>query len=75
MLFLAQRGDGEVFAVAGDLDPGYAAALAAASAAGVEVLCYRCAVGLDEIRVCDPLAFAGASCEPAPARAFGGMVR
>lgn len=75
MLFLAQRNDGDVFAIAGDIDPGYAAALAAASAAGVEVLCYRCAVGLDEIRVGDPLAFAGASCEPAPARAIGGMVR
>jgi sugar fermentation stimulation protein A len=75
MLFLAQRGDGDVFAVAGDIDPGYAAALAAARSAGVEVLCYRCAVGLDEIRVGDPLAFAGASCKPAPARAFGGMGR
>jgi sugar fermentation stimulation protein A len=75
MLFIAQRGDGDLFAVAHDIDPGYAAALASASAAGVEVLCYRCAVGLDEIRVSDRLAFAGASCEPAPARALSGMER
>lgn len=73
MLFLAQRSDGDVFAIADDIDPGYATALNAAIGAGVEVLCYRCAVGLDEIRVGDRLAFAGASCEPAPARASGGM--
>ncbi len=73
MLFLAQRGDGDLFAVADDLDPGYARALEAAIAAGVEVLCYRCTIGLEEIRVGDPLAFAGASCEPAPARGFAGM--
>ena len=73
MLFLAQRGDGDAFAIADDIDPGYAAALAAAVAAGVEALCYRCAVGLEEIRVGDPLAFAGAACEPPLARALGGM--
>lgn len=75
MLFLAQRSDGDFFAIAGDIDPGYATALKAAAAGGVEMLCYRCTVGLDEIRVADRLAFAGASCEPAlaHARAFGGM--
>jgi sugar fermentation stimulation protein A len=73
MLFLAQRGDGDTFAVADDIDPGYAAALAAAVAAGVEVLCYRCTIGLEEIRVGDPLAFAGAACERSLARALGGM--
>lgn len=75
MLFIAQRDDADRFAIAHDIDPGYAAALAAASAAGVEVLCYRCAVDLDQIRVSDRLAFAGASCEPAFAHAFGGMGR
>lgn len=73
MLFLAQRGDGDTFAIASDIDPGYAAALAAAAAAGVEVLCYRCSVGLEEIRVSERLAFAGAACEPSIRRAFGGM--
>lgn len=73
MLFLAQRGDSDAFAIADDIDPGYATALRAAAAAGVEMLCYRCAVGLDGIKVSDRLAFAGASCEPAPARAFAGM--
>lgn len=75
MLFIAQRDDAERFAIAHDIDPGYAAALAAASAAGVEVLCYRCAVDLGGIRVSDRLAFARASCEPAFAHAFGGMGR
>lgn len=73
MLFLAQRGDGDLFDVADDIDPGYARALAVSAAAGVEVLCYRCAVDLDGIRVGEPLAFAGASCEPAAARGLVGM--
>lgn len=72
MLFLAQREDGDVFAVAGDLDPAYAAALDTAMAAGVEVFCYRCALSLDEIRVGDRLAFADATCDLKPARASAG---
>jgi sugar fermentation stimulation protein A len=42
LLFLVQRGDCEGVAVAGDIDSAYAAALAAARAAGVEILCYKC---------------------------------
>ena len=44
MLFLAQRQDCGSFSVAGDIDPAYAAALAAASGAGVEILAYGCQV-------------------------------
>jgi sugar fermentation stimulation protein A len=42
MVFLIQRADARRFDLAADLDPGYAAAFAAASAEGVEALAYRC---------------------------------
>jgi sugar fermentation stimulation protein A len=42
MFYLVQRQDGPAFAVAGDIDPDYAAALKTAMKAGVEVLCYSC---------------------------------
>lgn len=58
MLFVAQREDGERMTVAADIDPAYAAALRAAVAAGVEVLAYRCRVGVDEILVASPMALA-----------------
>lgn len=40
MLFIAQRGDGDRFATADDIDPTYGAALRRAASQGVEVLCY-----------------------------------
>jgi sugar fermentation stimulation protein A len=58
MLFLAQRQDCQGFAVASDIDPAYAAALAAASAAGVEVLAYGCRVWPQGIELAGPLPFA-----------------
>jgi sugar fermentation stimulation protein A len=40
--------------VAADIDPGYAAALAAARAADVECLAYRCRIDPAGIAVADP---------------------
>ena len=59
MLFVAQRGDCERFAVAADIDPGYAEALKAARAAGVEALAYRCTVAPAGIEITQALAIAG----------------
>jgi len=56
MLFLAQRGDCQQFAVAGDIDPAYATGLAAAGAAGVEILAYGCRVSPQAIALGGPLA-------------------
>ena len=57
MLFLAQRQDCQSFAVAGDIDPAYAAALAAASGAGVEILAYGCRVSRQGIELGGALPF------------------
>jgi sugar fermentation stimulation protein A len=51
MLFLAQRADCQGFSVAADIDPAYATALAAASAAGVEILAYGCRVSPQGIAI------------------------
>ena len=56
MLYMMQRGDAAQFAIAADIDPGYAVALEAAMAAGVEALCYRCRVAPDEIVIDGPVA-------------------
>ena len=50
-LFVVQRTDCDRFAAARDLDPAYASALDRAARHGVEVLCYACAVGPDEVRL------------------------
>jgi len=50
-LFVVQRTDCEAFAACADLDPKFAQGLEAASAAGVEVLVYGCAISPEEIRI------------------------
>lgn len=55
MLYLVQRGDCDHLCIAGDIDPGYAEALDAATAAGVEVLCYVCDMRRDGIDVASAL--------------------
>jgi sugar fermentation stimulation protein A len=47
MLFLAQRGDAEEFALARDLDPAYARAFDAAIGVGVEAIALACALTVD----------------------------
>jgi sugar fermentation stimulation protein A len=51
MLFLIQIGSAQRFALAADLDPGYAQAFARARQAGVEAFAYRCVVSGDAIAV------------------------
>ena len=50
-LFVIQRTDCDRFAACADLDPAYAAGLAKAAAAGVEVLCYGCDISPEAIRI------------------------
>jgi len=61
MLYLVQRQDAGSFAIAADVDPGYAKALGKARKAGVEVLAYRCTLSPREIAVADAIPF---SCTP-----------
>ncbi len=51
MVYLVQRQDCALFRPAADIDPTYADALNAAHKAGVEVLCYRCALSPTAIEV------------------------
>ncbi|GAB4522725.1 MAG: DNA/RNA nuclease SfsA [Amphiplicatus sp.] len=55
MLFVVQRGDCAAFRPAADIDPDYAEGLRRAVAAGVETLCYDCAVSLDAVTLRRPL--------------------
>jgi len=50
-LFVIQRTDCDSFAACDDLDPVYARGLRDAAEAGVEVLCYRCDISPDAIRI------------------------
>lgn len=56
MLYIVQR-PANRFALAEDIDPGYAAAFARAREGGVEALCYVCDVGLDGIGVRNRIPF------------------
>ncbi|MDJ0895053.1 MAG: DNA/RNA nuclease SfsA [Alphaproteobacteria bacterium] len=55
MLYVVQRGDCEVFRIAGDIDPAYQSALARARLRGVEALCYACHVSSTEIELAEAL--------------------
>ncbi len=55
MFYLVQRTDCTAFALAGDIDPTYAAAFKAARDRGVEMLCYGCDITLDSITVSKPI--------------------
>ena len=58
MLYVVQRGDCREFRIAADIDAVYDIAFREARAAGVEMLCYYCAVNLDAIEIAGPLAIA-----------------
>lgn len=51
MMYLVQRGDARSLSFARDVDPAYAAAVEAASEAGVECLAYTCRLSPEEIVV------------------------
>lgn len=55
MLYVVQRADGLSFAPASSIDPGYAATLLEAAAAGVEILVYRADITLESILLTTPL--------------------
>jgi sugar fermentation stimulation protein A len=61
VLFLVQRGDCDRFELAADLDPALARGLAAAAAAGVEVLAYGCDVTPHGLSLERPLPWVGAA--------------
>lgn len=55
LLFLSQRSDCQSFRIAGDIDPGYARALAAVDPGDVRILAYDCAVSPIGIELRKPL--------------------
>lgn len=60
MVYLVQREDCDRFRIAADIDPAYAAALAAARDSGVEALAYACKLSPDCIELYRPLEIARA---------------
>lgn len=59
MLYLVQRTDCNRVDIAGDIDPDYAAGLAAARAAGVEVMAFDCRISPEAITLGGVLPFVG----------------
>ena len=57
MFYLVQRPDCREFGLAEDIDPAYTSAFKRARAAGVEVLCYDCAIDETAIKIRNPVAF------------------
>lgn len=57
LLFLIQRSDCTRVTVADDIDPTYAAAFATAMEAGVEVMCFECAISPAGISLSQPIPF------------------
>lgn len=55
MFFLVHRGDADRFSLAADIDPGYAAAYRAATAAGVEAIAYACRLTTETVEVERPV--------------------
>jgi sugar fermentation stimulation protein A len=55
LFYLVQRTDCQSVSVAADIDPTYATAFAAAQAAGVECVAYRCAITPEAITLSDAL--------------------
>ena len=55
MVYVVQRSDCNGFAIAGDIDPTYAAAAARARARGVEAICYSCKLSTEAITLDTPL--------------------
>jgi sugar fermentation stimulation protein A len=55
MVYLVQRTDCARFRLAGDLDPAYGVAFERAHAAGVEAICYDCAISAQEIALRAPI--------------------
>jgi len=58
MLYPVQRGDAEVFALAGDIDPTYAKAFDRALASGVEAMAFCCDLSLEGLGPLRPIPFA-----------------
>ncbi|MEL6585871.1 MAG: DNA/RNA nuclease SfsA [Pseudomonadota bacterium] len=59
MLYLVQRTDCDAFALAQDLDPGYAKAYAEARRTGVEAICMGTRISTEEIVIGSPIPLAG----------------
>ena len=66
MVYFVQRGDADAFALAGDIDPAYAAAFQAALASGVEALAISSSVSLEGLGPPRPIPLRLRAGEPIP---------